>query len=119
MSVNALGAQSRVATAQQKEPHAGIASVRGIRFIYGRPVTAQAASDTFGVVTPAISVAYCPRGLHALGGGWNSADTTSDPVTISSNEAGKGTNRWLVIAEDMSTSNTPSGFTFQATAVCG
>jgi hypothetical protein len=67
-------------------------------------------------------VAYCPPGLHALGGGWNSDDTTTDRITISSSTVGRGLNNWIVVAEDTAdtTANyTPTDFTFEALVMCG
>jgi hypothetical protein len=118
---SAAGTSTTVhATAARLKPAATSARVHGLRFEYGNPVTATpVGSSPYGVVTEAISVALCPRGLHALSGGWNSADTTEDPVTITSNEVGRGLNRWFVVAKDLSTSDTSAGFTFQATVMCG
>jgi hypothetical protein len=104
--------------ARLKQPRATIARVQGLRFAYGHTAVAEAAGST-GIAVQAISVAVCPRGLHALSSGWNSGDTTVDPVTITSNEVGRGLNRWLVVAKDTSTDNTSAGFVFQATVLCG
>ena len=103
-------------------PVAHAAAVRGLRYVAGNVVTAYPAGDTGGVIVSAWSQAVCPRGLHALGGGWNSADTTTDRITISSNTVGRGLNRWIVVAEDTATATanyTPTDFTFQATVMCG
>lgn len=101
-----------------KQRTATVANVKGLKFVIGRTAVSRPMGSA-GVVSRAESVALCPKGTHALSGGWNSADNTTDPVTISSNEVGKGLNRWLVIAEDMSTSDSGSGFVFEATATCG
>lgn len=84
--------------------------------------TAQSVGDTGGAVTPAISVAHCPRGMHVLGAGWDSSDTTQDTVTISSSEQARNQG-WPVVAEDMyrgsgASSSPATGFTFRATALC-
>ena len=105
--------------ANLKQPAATAANIRGLKLVYGRAVTAGTAASNFGVAPLVYSVARCPRGTHAISGGWNSSDTTNDPVTISSNEAGKNDALWLVAAHDTSTDATSPGFTFQATAVCG
>jgi hypothetical protein len=88
--------------------------VKGLRFVYGPYVTASAGGPGF----LAYAIVRCPRGLHALGGGWDSPDSTSDLVDVTSNEAGRGELTWVVAAVDQSDFGSV-GFTFRATAVCG
>jgi hypothetical protein len=94
----------------------------GIREVFGNQGYAASVGDTGGVVTPASSVAHCPRGMHVISGGWDSPDTTQDTVTISSNEQARNQG-WLVVAEDMyrgssSSSSPATGFGFRAVALC-
>jgi hypothetical protein len=112
----ALGAVVAPRGRALKEPAAGaqIASVKGLRFEYGPFVTATAGGPGFLVY----AIVHCPRALHALGGGWDSPDRTSDLVDITSNEAGRGELTWIVAAIDQSPCGSP-GFSFRATAVCG
>jgi hypothetical protein len=106
------------ASAARFKQKAGAAKVHGLQNFYGKPTTAEPAGPD-GIAIEGISVAVCPHGLMAISGGWNSADTTQDPISITSNEIGRGLNRWLVIAKDTSTDDTSTGFTFQATVLCG
>jgi hypothetical protein len=99
-------------------PGAHVANIRGLRYAFGHVVTANAAGST-GFASLTYSIARCPHGTHALSGGWSSADTTQDPVTITSSIALKHLTGWLVGAIDTSTSDTSPGYTYQTFAVCG
>ena len=89
------------------------ASVKGLRFVFGNTVIAVATGPD-GVPPLAYSVARCPRGTHALSGGWDSDNLTIDPITISSNEATRNLGGWIVAARDLSTDNSLPAFTFRA-----
>lgn len=106
------------ATSQRpdKQPSnaATTASVHGTRFVYGPYTIIPGAS--YGVAGLGYAVAKCPRGQHATGGGWDSTDTTSDLVIVTSNEASRGLAGWLVAFRNL-TENT-TGFLVRATVVC-
>jgi hypothetical protein len=66
----------------------------------------------------AISQARCPSGTHAISGGWNSNDQTTDPISITSSVPRRGFSGWVVVARDQSSDPNGSGYVFQATVIC-
>jgi hypothetical protein len=99
-----------------KQPAATTANVRGLRFLYGSYSTATPGGPGF----LAYATVRCPRGTHAVGGGWDSTDSTPDTVTITSDEASRGLGGWIVGAIDESSSDSGAiGFSFRATVICG
>ena len=85
---------------------------------FGKPVTARAAGNTFGIAAPADAIVTCPVGEHVISGGWTSGDTTTDTVTITSNVPTRGDRGWIVIAKDESRSSSAANYIYEAVAEC-
>ncbi len=96
-------------------PH--VANLRGQHYYFGPAVLAEPAGSR-GVSTLAYSIAKCPKHRHAIAGGWNSNDTTNDPISITSNLPSRGADGWIVIAKDQSTKDNGDGYVFQAVVSC-
>jgi hypothetical protein len=84
----------------------------------GKPVTAIAAGNSHGIAAPSDAVANCPKGEHAISGGWTSGDTTTDVVTITSNLPTRGDRGWVVIAKDESRGASATNYLYEAIAQC-
>jgi hypothetical protein len=87
------------------------------RTAFGSNAVAQAAGSS-GIAVPAISVAYCPGGTHAVGGGWFSSDLTNEPISITSSGPTKNSRGWIVVGKNVSRNDNADNFIYQAVAQC-